>query len=530
MPADPRHFDVVVIGAGINGAGIARDAALRGLSVAVFDKNDMCTGCSWISSRLIHGGLRYLEYGEIPLVYESLHERRYLRLNAPHLVKPLRICLPIFEGARRGPLLIRLGMIAYDLLSIRKTVPNHEMLSSAAIQQEEPGLRKEGLKAAARYFDAQVEFAERLVLENLLSARSAGAEVLTHCEVTAIKTVEGSISAVTYVDKTDNKAHEVSVGTVVNAAGPWVDRVLQTAPVTTTRHIGGTKGSHIIVGRFDGAPSEAFYVEAESDGRPFFIIPWNNQYLIGTTDIRYDGDLDNIRASAVEVDYLLAETNRVFPAARLTDADIHYAYAGIRPLPFQEKGPESAITRRHIIKVNKNVAKGLISIIGGKLTTYRNLAEQTVDRIAKLQHRALPRCRTRDSLLPGASGLTRAEEQLQELELLSAQGIARIMSIYGGRASAICALCAANETLAQTLDSNDTVLAAQVVFAIREEFAKSLQDIVFRRLMIGLDADQGRPLYNAIADLAADEFAWDADQKSRQLGELVAYSDSLRVS
>ncbi|MGB5470633.1 MAG: glycerol-3-phosphate dehydrogenase/oxidase, partial [Woeseiaceae bacterium] len=282
MPTDSRHFDVVIIGAGINGAGIARDAALRGLSAAIFDKNDMCTGCSWISSRLIHGGLRYLEYGEIPLVYESLHERRNLRLNAPHLVKPLRICLPIFEGARRGPLLIRLGMIAYDLLSIRKTVPNHEMLSSASIQLEEPGLRKEGLKAAARYFDAQVEFAERLVLENLLSARSAGAEVLTHCEVTAIKTDEGSISAVTYVDKKDNTAHEVSVGTVVNAAGPWVDRVLQTAPVSTTRHIGGTKGSHIIVGKFEGAPSEAFYVEAESDGRPFFIIPWNSQYLIGT--------------------------------------------------------------------------------------------------------------------------------------------------------------------------------------------------------------------------------------------------------
>ncbi|MGB5469910.1 MAG: glycerol-3-phosphate dehydrogenase C-terminal domain-containing protein, partial [Woeseiaceae bacterium] len=255
----------------------------------------------------------------------------------------------------------------------------------------------------------------------------------------------------------------------------------------------------------------------------------NSQYLIGTTDIRYDDDLDKIRASAAEVDYLLAETNRVFPDAKLSVADIHYAYAGIRPLPFQEKGPESAITRRHIIKVNKNVAKGLISIIGGKLTTYRNLAEQTVDRIAKLQQRKLPHCRTRNTLLPGASGLKRAEEQLQALELLSAEGIERIMSIYGGRASGICELCAANATLAHTLDSKDTALAAEVVFAIREEFAKTLQDIVFRRLMVGLDADQGRPLYAAIADLAADEFGWDADQKSRQLDELVAYSDSLRV-
>ena len=530
MSSERRHFDVAIVGAGINGAGIARDAALRGLSVAIFDKDDMCTGCSWISSRLIHGGLRYLEFGEIPLVYESLHERRYLRLNAPHLVKPLRICLPIFEGARRGPLLIRLGMIAYDLLSIRKSVPNHEMLGSDKIREEEPGLRKEGLKAAARYYDAQVVFAERLVLENLLSARSAGAEVLTHCEVTAIKTADGAISAVTYVDKKDNTTHEVSVTTVVNAAGPWVDRVLQTVAVPSKRHIGGTKGSHIIVGKFDGAPSEAFYVEAAADGRPFFIIPWNKQYLIGTTDIRYDDDLDTIRASAAEVDYLMTETNRVFPAADLTIADIHYAYAGVRPLPFQEKGPESAITRRHIIKVDKNIAKGLISIIGGKLTTYRNLAEQTVDRIAKLQHRKLPRCRTRDSLLPGASGLARAEEQLRALQLLSEAGIERILSIYGGRASGICELCAANETLARTIDNSDTVLAAEVVFAIREEFAKSLMDIVFRRTMVGLDADQGRPLYDAIADIAADAVGWDADQKSQQLDELVDYSESLRVS
>ncbi|MGB5625586.1 MAG: FAD-dependent oxidoreductase, partial [Woeseiaceae bacterium] len=177
MTAERQHFDVAVIGAGINGAGIARDAALRGLSVIILDKNDMCTGCSWISSRLIHGGLRYLEYGEIPLVYESLHERRYLRLTAPHLVAPLRICLPIFENARRGPLLIRLGMIAYDMLSITKTLPRHDMLSRDEARKAEPGLRREGLRAAARYYDAQVAFAERLVLENLLAARSAGAAV-----------------------------------------------------------------------------------------------------------------------------------------------------------------------------------------------------------------------------------------------------------------------------------------------------------------------------------------------------------------
>lgn len=529
MSARLPHFDVAVIGAGINGAGIARDAALRGLRVAVFDKNDMCTGCSWISSRLIHGGLRYLEYGEIPLVYESLHERRYLRLTAPHLVEPLRICLPIFERARRGPLLIRLGMIAYDLLSIRKTVPMHEMLSADEIQKEEPGLRTEGLRAAARYYDAQVAFAERLVLENLLDARAAGAAVKTHCEVTAIRVADGAVKSLVYLDKADQSEHEIKVDTVVNAAGPWVDRVLETAPEPAKRHIGGTKGSHIIVDAFAGAPRDAFYVEAAADGRPFFIIPWNKQYLIGTTDIRYDGDLDTVRASDAEVDYLLAETNRVFPRAGLTKASINYAYAGIRPLPYQDKGPESAITRKHIIKVNTEVARGLISIIGGKLTTYRHLAEQTVDRIAALKRVKLAKCRTQTTPLPGSPGIDRAGEQLRASRLLSDAGVARLLEIYGGRAAQICDLAQQDRALARTLDADDSVLAAEVVFAVREEFAMTLEDIVYRRCMVGLDSDQGRALYAAIAEIAADELGWDNSEKSRQLEALRAYSDSLRI-
>jgi len=522
------EFDLAVIGAGINGAGIARDAALRGLKVVVFDKNDMCSGCSAISSRLVHGGLRYLEYGEIPLVYESLHERRYLRLTASHLVEPLRICIPIYEGARRGPLLIRLGMLAYDLLSLRKTVPNHEMLSSAAIREAEPGLAADGLRAAARYYDAQVMFAERLVLENLLAARAAGADIRTYCEVTRIGVENGAVSSVLFEDQ-DGQARQVEVKTVVNAAGPWVDRVLDVAPVETKRLIGGTKGSHIIVGRFDSAPRDAFYVEAAADGRPFFIIPWNDQYLIGTTDIRYDEDLDHIRASEAEVDYLLAETNRVFPSAQLSRSDVHYAYAGVRPLPFKEEGPESAITRRHIIKVNKDVAKGLISIVGGKLTTYRNLAEQTVDKVGKLQRAKLPRCRTRDADLPGAWGIERAREALEARGLLSAAGIERLLHVYGGRAAGVAVLCANEPALARTLDDAATVLAAEVVFALREEFALTLVDVVFRRLMIGFNADQGRGMYEEIAALAAAESGWIPNQQMQQLGELREYAESLRV-
>ena len=332
-----RKYDLAVIGAGINGAGIARDAALRGLNVIVFDKNDMCSGCSAISSRLIHGGLRYLEYAEIPLVYESLHERRYLRSTAPHLVRPLRICIPIYEGARRGPLLIRLGMLAYDLLSFTKKMPRHDMLSSAAMHKEEPGLESAGLRGAARYYDAQVAFAERLVLENLLAARSAGADICLHSEVTRIEVEQGAVNAVAYADAR-GREQRAEVSVVVNAAGPWVDRVLAGAPTSGKRLIGGTKGSHIIVGRFEGAPRDAFYVEAKSDGRPFFIIPWYGQYLIGTTDIRYDGDLDHVRASDAEVDYLLGETNRVFPRANLVRDDISLCLCGDSAVAVQGGG------------------------------------------------------------------------------------------------------------------------------------------------------------------------------------------------
>ena len=528
MTNDAQRYDVAIIGAGINGAGIARDAATRGLKVIVLDKNDMCSGCSAISSRLIHGGLRYLEYAEIPLVYESLHERICLRLTAPHLVTALRICIPIYEGARRGPLLIRLGMIAYDLLSIGKTVPRHDMLSAAEMQADEPGLERKGLRAAACYYDAQVEFAERLVLENLLAARSAGAEIRTHAEVSRIGVTDGAVDAVDYVDA-DGVTQTIHVKAVINAAGPWVDQVLETAPTATRRLMGGTKGSHIIVGQFDGAPSDAFYVEAAADGRPFFIIPWYGQYLIGTTDIRYDGDLDEVRASAPEVDYLLAETNRVFPQAGLTRGDIHYAYAGVRPLPHKEKGPESAITRRHIIKANKDVASGLISIVGGKLTTYRSLAEQTIDKLAKLQRLRLPKCRTRDADLPGAFGIDRARAALEVLGTLSEEGIDRLLRVYGGRAIGIAELCSEGPAMSRTLGNDRRVLGAEIVFALREEFAGTLEDIVFRRTMVGFDADQGRPMYDAFAELAAAEAGWDPQRQAQELGDLVAYADSLRV-
>ena len=524
-----KEFDLAVIGAGINGAGIARDAAMRGISVVVLEQNDLCSGTSAVSSRLIHGGLRYLEHFEIPLVYESLHERRYLRQIAAHLVKPLRITIPIYESAKRGPLLIRLGMIVYDILSMGKRMPGHDMLDADELLEAAPGLRREGLCAGARYYDAQVTFAERLVLENLLAARAAGASIRTYCRARKIGVKAGCIDEILFEDTITGEQGSLTASVVVNAAGPWVDQVLGIAADNPKQLIGGTKGSHIVVGRFEGAPVDAFYIEAEADARPLFIIPWNDQLLIGTTDIRYKDSLQEVRASRAEVDYLLAETNRVFPSARLAVGDIHYAYAGIRPLPHRVKGPESAISRKHVIKKNKAIAKGLISVVGGKLTTYRHLAEQTVDRVGKMLQRRTAPCRSFDTPLPGGWGFDAAKDELQSLAILSEQGLERLLLIYGGRATQIVELCRRKPALNRCIDAEQTVLAAEVVFGIRDEMARTLSDLVYRRLMLGLNADQGRRHYNKIAAIAAAELAWDERRMTDELNALQQYSDSFRV-
>jgi glycerol-3-phosphate dehydrogenase len=518
-----EQYDIAIIGGGINGAGIARDAALRGFKVILLEKNDFGSGTTAWSSRLIHGGLRYLEYAEIPLVFESLRERRRLQVLAGHLVRRIRMTIPVYRHSRRGRFLIRLGMLAYDLLSIGKAVPRHRMLDREDLLRETPGVLSEGLTGGAQYYDAQVTFAERLVIENVISAAAAGADVRNYSPVIGINVREGVVNSLQFVDHASGAEEEIAASVVINAAGPWVDRVLSTVNREMPVLMGGTKGSHIIVGPFDGAPDSAFYVEARADGRPFFIIPWNDQYLIGTTDIRYEGDPGGVGASDQEITYLLDETNYVFPGARLTPADIHYTYAGVRPLPKREKGPESAITRKHIIFRHRVEADGLISIIGGKLTTYRNLAEQTVDRSARRLGESHD-CQTRDKPLPGAVDLEAARQHLESIPSLAPRCIERLLSVYGSRATEI-----ADGIDAGFVDEARTVLAAEIAYVIRTEFAVTLVDIMHRRTMLGLAADQGRAVIDEIARLAATELAWDKSETARQIEALRKYNEQLRT-
>src|SRR6185436_2440792 len=281
-----REYELIVIGAGINGAAIAREAAVAGFKVLIVERGDIGCGTSSASSRLIHGGLRYLEHAEFGLVYESLHERERLLTLAPHLVEPLEICIPVYGGARRGRFQVGVGLSLYDLLSAGKSLPRRRMFGRDEMLAKMPGLNPDGLVGGASYYDAQVRYPERLVVENVRDAVDHGAVLETYTRVTRVRVERGRAIGVDWTSARGQGGARAPL--IVNAAGPWVDEVL--GPIRHTRLIGGTKGSHIVVPPFRGAPTIGVYVEAAADGRPFFILPWNEQILVGTTDERYDGD------------------------------------------------------------------------------------------------------------------------------------------------------------------------------------------------------------------------------------------------
>ncbi len=516
-----QQYDLIVIGAGINGAGIARDAALRGLSVALFDKTDIAGGTTSWSSRLIHGGLRYLEHAEIGLVRESLRERERLLHTAPHLVHPLPLTIPIYSWDRRGPLLIRIGMIGYDVLSFDKSLPRHHMMSARQAIDHVPGVSPEGLAGAARYYDAQVEFPERVAVESAIDAAAHGADVRTGVEVVDLIVEAGVVRGVEWVDADTGESGRARASVTSNVAGPWVDTVLAELDLADMpRFIGGTKGSHIVVDPFPGAPKDAMYVEAKSDGRPYFIIPWNDLYLIGTTDIRYDGDLDRIVPSEDEIRYLLDEANLVIPSAGLTRERVLYAYAGLRPLPYQPEGKESGITRRHIVRDHAPRVEGLLSIIGGKLTTYRNLSEEAVDAVYRKLGRKAPPSPTRTAPLPGAAANVDAVRRKlidNGPAWLEARSAEYLLRVYGSRAVSIVALAEEQPELRAVVDDLTGLIAAAVPFAFDEEFARSLTDVVMRRTMVGYNRDGGLGAAERIAQVAVDGGRWSAAEAEEQL-------------
>jgi glycerol-3-phosphate dehydrogenase len=515
-------FDLIVIGAGINGVGVARDAAMRGLKVLALDKGDIGSGTSACSSRLIHGGLRYLEYAEIDLVRESLRERERLFRNAPHLVKPLSFVIPLYDRNKRPPWLIKVGMLAYDILSYDKSVGHHHMLSRDQTLQRLTGLNPEGLKGAAHYYDGQVELAERLCVENALSTQAHGAVVLTYTQVKNFILNHHGVCGVEFIDLFDGNRYRACAPVTLNISGPWVDEVLKGAGRKIKRYVGGTKGSHIVVDAFPGAPPEAIYLEAYGDGRPIFIMPWAGRYLIGTTDIRYEGNLDEVKADDAEIDYLLNETNSIIPGAKLTRSSVLYSYSGIRPLPYQESGSTGSIIRRHIIKDHAPEFDGLLSVIGGKLTTYRALAEQAVDKVFKKLGKKSPPCSTQNIALPGANTLDFAAfgDWFKQNSGLSRPVSERLLRIYGTRSTIIAEMAACQAGLKESFCAETGAIKAEVLFAFHHEMACTLADALLRRTMVGLDANAGLLAAENAAAVAQQYLGW---TDHRAADEIAAY-------
>lgn len=519
-------FDAVIIGGGINGVGIARDASMRGLRVLLLEKDDIGGGTTSWSTRLIHGGLRYLEHGEIGLVRESLGERERLFRIASHLVRPLAFVVPVYEESTRGLWTLRAGMAVYDILSFDKSLDHHRILSRTETLKRVPGLRAAGLKGAAFYYDAQVEFPERLAVENALSAMKHGAQVLTRAHVEHLILDGGRVEGVGFTDLLTGRVHTTRARIVVNVAGPWVDKILTGLARPPERMIGGTKGSHIVVETFPGAPRDGLYVEAHEDRRPFFILPWNGKYLIGTTDIDFDGDPDNVEANDDEIAYLLREANRVIPSAGLKREAILYTYSGVRPLPYRAGQTSSAITRRHFVRDHAPDIQGLLSIVGGKLTTYRNLSEQTVNLLFNKLRRDSPRCETAREPLPGAATGDFAAfcETFRRTSPLAAPVTERLLRIYGTRAQEILELAASDAGLLEPLGPESPVIGAEIVSAFKNELAQTLADCLMRRTMTGLDADMGLSIVEAAALVAQKHLDWSEGQAELEVN---AYRQSL---
>lgn len=513
------EFDVIIIGAGINGSAVARDCAMRGLRTVVVDKGDIGAGTTSKSTRLIHGGLRYLEHFEVPLVRESLHERGALLRNAPHLVRPLHFLTPAYAEGTRRESVIRLGMLAYEVLSLGDHAPgHHQMLSPEETLRLAPGLAPDGLRGGALYYDAQAVYPERLALENALSAREHGALVLTYARADGFDVSADRVTAVHLTDGRTGRRRRLKGAVVINAAGPWADEALAGLPGDRPRLIGGTKGSHLIVEPFPGAPQAAVYTEAV-DNRPYFIVPWAGNYLIGTTDEHFDGDPDDVTATAAEIDYLIESTNQVIPAAGLSRRQVLWTYSGVRPLPYEPGVPEANVTRKHLLHVDEQ-ARNLITIVGGKLTTHRSLAARAVDLACDILGRKPPACVTADQPLPGgrAADWDRFADGFRQMSGLAADIAGHLLDVYGTRAPDVLGYAGDDERLRTRLPGT-SALAAEVPFAFRAEQASTITDLCLRRTMIGVHGDLGLDALGAVQELVRTELGWDPGEAAAQASE-----------
>jgi glycerol-3-phosphate dehydrogenase len=513
-------FDLLIVGGGINGAGIAHDAALRGLKVLLVEQKDLAFGTSSRSSKLIHGGLRYLEHYQFKLVFEGTNERAALRRIAPHLVRPLLFALPVYEDSRHPLWLVDVGLWMYDSLSLFKVENRHiTMRSPRRMLEREPLLNPKGLTGGIIYYDCITDDA-RLTLENALAAAELGAKILTRAKVVTIADLEGKGPAhATIEDQLTQKRITVKAKGVVNATGVWTDQVRRMAKIEGTV-VRPTKGVHVVVPRERLEVRHAAALLAPQDGRVLFALPWNGRTVIGTTDTDYKESLTEIAVDAADVEYLIGAANHHFPSARLQASDVIATWAGLRPLIRVETASASDVPREHKIFRDGR----MVTITGGKLTTYRRMAAEVVDVAADVTGARCAGSSTGNAVLPGARGLPedldRFAEQLAREGGIPQDCALRIANVYGVRGRNVIEYARRDPSLKDRISPERDVIMAEVVHAVEQELALTLDDVLVRRTSIALTAsDQGLGAMERVAAIMGERLGWDSAARKKNIDE-----------
>ena len=478
-PIDGRHFDLAIIGGGINGVAVARECARAGKRVLLVEQHDFSSGTTSRATRIIHGGLRYLEHGEISLVRESLRERERLLHENAHLVRPLNFLLALPPDGQRSPLELRFGLWLYRRFAGR--APAHSALSDKhALERHLDSGQPWSVFA---YEDAQCEFPERLVAEWLRDAVAAGATVRNYCEALSAEIANGKVTGLRLRDRLAHHEFRIDADWIINATGPWADSICTRSNIALDEPmIGGIRGAHILLPAFSGAPKAAVYTEA-LDGRPIFVIPWSGQLLVGTTETKDTGDPGQVQPSTDEIAYLMRSFQRLFPSAGYDFSHIRAGFAGVRPLPFVSDRSPSSITRSHLILDHTfDRAEHMVSIIGGKLTTAASVARE-VGRAAGI---AIPEPRGHAvKSLHAAQHLIREYEQAVTVTgMLRPDSAKAVVRWFGPAAVPIAHIAREGDIMRQPLCAHTPHIIAEAVYASRNEYAVSLGDILLRRVPV----------------------------------------------
>jgi glycerol-3-phosphate dehydrogenase len=522
-----EEFDLLVIGGGITGACVARDASLRGLRVALIEKNDFAHATSAHNSKLAHGGLRYLRNLELGLVRESLKERRIWQRIAPHLVHPLPFLVPLFGGGIRARATLAAGLTLYDLLSYdrgwlddpEQRLPGHSWLDRKNALAREPVLDGKGLEGAFVYYDAQMYAPERLALEHLIDADAYGAAIANYVEATRLLQRDGRVAGASVHDTITGQDLEIRAGATLVAAGPWADIFLARASGKPASHkLLRSKGIHLVV----PAMTRKYAVTVAAGGGHFFVLPWRGHTILGTTDTAFQAAPDNVGVDAHDVEDFVDLINKYLPSAHLNPNDVEYFYAGLRPLVDDGSGDTYGASRRaELVDHGKDDGlDGLFSAIGGKWTTSRDLAEKVVDTLVAKLGAKVRDCTTATMPMPGAkfgrfSDFVRREEE----ENPKLDRVGHLAQLYGSNLPAMLSEANNRPELLEALGTTGDI-AAQVLYAVREEMALTLDDVLMRRTGIGQLGKPENETIESAARLMAKECGWSDERRLSEIASV----------